>query len=146
MGAGRQISFPSVWLPPCRGSQPSPPPQLFWKFWRMSPAYVSLFQVLCVEWGCLLWWTGSFLQTVFYLHRSFFLFSFFFSFCIATYFLMMAVLQNWVCCLLRITVCHPLCKVGDIVSFTKSKCMHNWKKEIPGVWNLLFLHRKSRCV
>ena len=47
------------------------PPQLFRKLWRMSQAYVALFQVLCVEWGSLLWWTDSFLWAAFYLHCFF---------------------------------------------------------------------------
>ena len=78
-GAGGQMSFPSVWLPSGQSSQPSPPPQLCRKLWRMGQAYVSLFQVLCVEWGCSLWWTGLFLWAVFYLHCIFLHYHLFFN-------------------------------------------------------------------
>lgn len=49
-------------------------------------------------------------------------------FCIIIYFLM-AVLQNWVCCLLRIIICHPVWKVVDVVSLMKIKFMHDWKQD-----------------
>ena len=49
-------------------------------------------------------------------------------FCIIIYFLM-AVLHNWVCCLLRITICHPVWKVVDVVSLMKIKFMQDWKQD-----------------
>ena len=64
-GADGQMSFPPMWLPLGWSSKPLPPPQLCRKLWRMGQAYIPLFQVLCVEWGCLLWWTGLFLWAVF---------------------------------------------------------------------------------
>lgn len=108
-GAGGRMSFPSLWLPSGQSSQPSPPPTpscagssggwarhmfLCSKFFVLSEGVLSDGQAYSCE--------PFFICAVF--------------FCTTIWFLMVAVLQNWFCCLLRITVCHPVWKVADVAS------------------------------
>lgn len=121
----------SMGLPPSPSPGPCPPsplPQLFQKLGRMSQAYVALFQVLCVEWGSLLWWTDLFLWAVFFL-------------CGLLCFLLVAVLQKQVCCPLRVTICHHSWKMVKCCSHINARL----ESKKPDVLTLLLLNRKSRC-
>lgn len=121
MRAGGQMGFHPMWLPLGWSPSPYPYPSCAGSSggWARQMFLCSQFFVLTED----VCFDGQA-----YSYELFFICTVFF-----IYFLM-AVLCNWVCCLLRITICHPVWKVVDVVSLMKLNLCKIGNK-IPGVLN-----------